>query len=122
MFNCLRPSFLVTYVDQSIIDFFDERGKLMNRLDIQEIFSNYQNTGFLKLDNVKLPRLEWSCRQHIKLPTGTDEDQSHKEQFILSGSCLYSGDQISEVRPFLMKLTVEMKRFKEDIEPALKGG
>ena len=94
----------------------------MNRLDIQEIFSNYQNTGFLKLDNVKLPRLEWSCRQHIKLPTGTDEDQSHKEQFILSGSCLYSGDQISEVRPFLMKLTVEMKRFKEDIEPALKGG
>ena len=121
MVLCLRPSFLLTYVDQSLIDFCDERGKLMHRMDVAENFRNYKSVSFLKLDSVRLPRLEWSCRQHIRLPTGEDEHKTHKEQLIISGSCLYS-DQVSEVRPFLMKVTVLFKEAGEDIEPDIKIG
>ena len=56
---------MITYVGQSLIDFFDEKGQLLHRLDISVIFDNYESLEFMKLEHIRLPRLNWSCRQNI---------------------------------------------------------
>ena len=64
----LRPSFMVTYTGQPLIDFFDERGQLLHRLDVSVIFENYESLELLNLGHIHLPRLNWSCRLNVQPP------------------------------------------------------
>ena len=96
-------------MDQSFIDFFDDKGQLVHRLDISILFDNYESLELLKLEKIRLPKLIWSCRHQMNLNTKSvnGEPGEYKEKLIVSGTCSYR-DQSCEERPFLMKLTVKI--------------
>ena len=98
----IRPNFLITYVEQSFIDYFDEKGSLMHRVDLTAIFEAYEGLELLKLDRVKMPKLIWSCRSSNLLPKSLlyNDAIELQEKIIVTGICNYKGSE----RPFLARL------------------
>ena len=66
--HLLMPNFLITYVDQAFIDYFDEKGSLLHRVDLGAIFEAYEDLEMVKLEQIKIPKLAWSCRSLNTLP------------------------------------------------------
>ena len=64
----IMPNFLITYVDQAFIDYFNEKGSLLHRVDLSAVFEAYEDLEMIKLDQIKLPKLVWSCRSLNMLP------------------------------------------------------
>lgn len=100
----IMPNFLITYVDQAFIDYFNEKGSLLHRVDLSAVFEAYEDLEMIKLDQIKLPKLVWSCRSLNMLPKQMASSQNIQmsEKFIISGQCNYKGSE----RPFLAKLNV----------------
>ena len=74
----------------------------MHRVDVAAIFEAYEGLELLKLGEVKLPKLAWSCRSQGLLPQSLQfgDTITKKEALIISGSCSYKGVD----RPFLARL------------------
>ena len=53
----IQPNFLITYTDETLIDYFDEKGSLMHRVDLSSVFEAYEGLEILRLDHIKLPKL-----------------------------------------------------------------
>ena len=100
----VQPNFLLTYKDQSLIDFFDEAGNNMYRLDCEKVFESYQGLELVELQFVKLPKLVWSCRRQNLLPKQVQKEDSVQlnEILVIAGVCNYKGFE----RPFISRLNL----------------
>ena len=98
------PNFLITYIDCPYIDYFDEKGTLLHRVDLAAIFEAYEGLELSKLENAKLPKLVWSCRSSGLVPKQMDFGDlvQMTEKLILTGQCIYKGSE----RPFIARLSV----------------
>ena len=77
---------------------------MLHRVDVEARFEDYENLELLKLEIVKIPKLQWSCRAVNILPFrgASSEKITIKEKIILTGMCLYEGNK----RPFVARLSV----------------
>ncbi len=64
----VMPNILITYKEQSFIDYFDEKGNLLHRVDLSTLFAAYEGLSLITLEKVKSPKLAWSCRSSNLLP------------------------------------------------------
>jgi len=99
-----QPSFIITYAEQPFIDFFDERGSLLHRVDLSLVFEAYSGLELTRLEMVKLPKLVWSCRSQNLLPRQvvSNEQIQITEKIVVAGRCSLNGNE----RPFIARVAV----------------
>ena len=100
----IQPNFLITYQEQPFVDYFDEKGALIHRVDMAAVFEAYEGLELTKLEMVKIPKLVWSCRSQNLLPKQMmfNDLVQMQEKLIFTGLCNYKGSE----RPFIARLCV----------------
>lgn len=78
----------------------------MHRIDMAAILEAYEDLQLVRLEQIKLPKLSWSCRSLNLLPKQVQVARNGRlemtEKFITAGLCSYKGSE----RPFLARLSV----------------
>ena len=75
-------------------------------MNVAAHFENYEHLELIRLEQVRQPKLEWSCRAaQVFVPFnkgGAGDSVKLTEKLIISGQCCYSGTE----RPFIARLIV----------------
>ena len=56
-------AFFISYVNKSVVDIFNENVKLLHRFDIAQIIGLYDSIKLKSVKFIKVPKIDWSCRQ-----------------------------------------------------------
>ena len=56
-------AFFISYKNKSVVDIFNENVKLLHTFDIADILSLYDNIQLKSVRHIKVPKIDWSCRQ-----------------------------------------------------------
>ena len=83
-------AFFVSYKNNSLIDIFDENITKLYRINVAEILSLYDNIEYKRLRHIKIPKIDWSCRQHHHVSSATFNNQLSTpiERLLISGDCV----------------------------------
>lgn len=68
-------AFFISYVNKSVVDIFNENVKLLHRFDIAQIIGLYDSIKLKSVKFIKVPKIDWSCRQQHQAQITTHKNQ-----------------------------------------------